>query len=307
MVKVLPSGEAGVIEVGASILVPVMLKLGYDTITATAVALCGTISGYIGAMANPFTVGIAQEIAGLPRFSEMGYRFVVFCIIAVIGPNLACDDAKVIDATDMLIMPGLCNAHLHSDENIFKGMTDNLPLELWMLYTYPTLKYGPFSERFIYLRTMLGAIEMLKSGVTLAQDDASEYPASTLPGIDAVMNAYLAPGMRADLVMLDTLTTAFTPLSDLINHLVYCENGSSIRTVMVNGRVVVEDGRVLTVDEKAILEELRTCLPDFWKRYEETRAWADKLFPYVDQVYQRAVRQDIGVNRWSGDQRLWTE
>ncbi len=67
------------------ILIPVMLKLGYDTITATAIALCGTISGYIGAMANPFTVGIAQEIAGLPRFSGMGYRFIVFCVITAVA------------------------------------------------------------------------------------------------------------------------------------------------------------------------------------------------------------------------------
>lgn len=67
------------------ILMPVMLRLGYDSITTAAVALCGTIAGYIGAMANPFTVGIAQEIAGLPRFSGMGYRFIVFLIITAIG------------------------------------------------------------------------------------------------------------------------------------------------------------------------------------------------------------------------------
>lgn len=67
------------------IIIPVMLKLGYDTVTATAVALGGTITGYIGAMTNPFTVGIAQEIAGLPRFSGIGYRFIVFLIITAIA------------------------------------------------------------------------------------------------------------------------------------------------------------------------------------------------------------------------------
>ena len=67
------------------ILIPVMLKLGYDTMTAAAIALCGTISGYIGAMTNPFTVGIAQEIAGLPRFSGIEYRFMVFLIITAIA------------------------------------------------------------------------------------------------------------------------------------------------------------------------------------------------------------------------------
>ena len=465
------------------------------------------------------------------------------------GPDLACENAEPIEAENMLIMPGLVNAHLHSDENIFKGMTDNMPLELWMLYTYPTLKYGPFSDRFIYLRTMLGAVEMIKNGVTLAQDDASEYPASTLHGIDAVMNAYkdlgmrasvttnladkkwegkipylnvtvppemlaqypdaptkeelyelleqmiakwhnpggllnvvLAPvapqritdefflgmhalsekydipmhthiletklqsitgplyyngdsiiehieklgvmsdkltiihsvwmsdndirimgdhhvsvihnpasnlklgsgimpfrklkeagvniglgtdgmssndnqsifeamklsallhkvthpdytkwpnakeiftaatqggatsarrightgyldkGMRADLVMLDMLTPAFIPLAEPLNHLVYCENGSSIRKVMVDGKIIVENGKILTVDEQALLAELRSMLPEFWERYRITKDWADKLFPHVDEIYQHAIVQDIGVNRWSGDQSEW--
>ena len=471
--------------------------------------------------------------------------------IAQMGPNISCEGAQEIDAAEKLIIPGLCNAHLHSDENIFKGKFDNLPLELWMLYTYPTLKYGPFSERFIYLRTMLGAMEMVKAGVTLAQDDASEYPCSTLPGIDAIMNAYrdigmrasvttnladkmwkdkipyipqivpeemldqysaapsceelyelaeemihrwhtpggmtnvvLAPvapqritdefflgmhrlsekynipmhthiletklqsmtgplyydgqsiiehihrlgvmsekltvihsvwmserdiqlmgdskvsvahnpvsnlklgsgimpfrklsdagvnialgtdgmssietqgifevmrmaallhkvthpdynkwpsakeiftcatqggarstlrhghvghldvGMRADLSILSTKTLAFTPMGDPLNHLVYAENGSSIEKVMIDGKVVVDNGKILTVDENALIEELESYLPEFWERYEHAKVWADKLFPYVDKIYQKSVVADIGLSRWSGDPKEWVE
>ena len=82
----------------APILLPVMLKLGYDTITAAAIALCGTISGYIGAMANPFTVGIAQEIAGLERFSGMGYRFVTFMIITAVAAIYVIRYARMVKA-----------------------------------------------------------------------------------------------------------------------------------------------------------------------------------------------------------------
>ena len=54
----------------------------------------------------------------------------------------------------------------------------------------------------------------------------------------------IEPGALADLTLLDMTTSAFTPLNDPAQHLVYCETGSSVRTVIVNGRVVVEDGKL---------------------------------------------------------------
>src|SRR5207237_8493105 len=59
----------------------------------------------------------------------------------------------------------------------------------------------------------------------------------------------LEPGKRADLVILDMRSAAFTPLNDVLNHLVYCENGSSIAAVMVNGEIVVEDRRLTRAGE----------------------------------------------------------
>ena len=40
------------------------------------------------------------------------------------------------------------------------------------------------------------------------------------------------------MLILDMRTSAFTPLNDIKNHLVYCENGSSIEKVIVNGEIV---------------------------------------------------------------------
>lgn len=104
----------------------------------------------------------------------------------------------VIDCTDRLITPGLVNSHLHSDENIFKGWYSSLPLELWMLYAYPLFGFERPSNRLIYLRTMLGAIEMLRSGVTTIQDDYMEQPFTTLEGHGAAIRAYVDLGLRAN-------------------------------------------------------------------------------------------------------------
>ena len=64
----------------------------------------------------------------------------------------------------------------------------------------------------------------------------------------------LAPGQLADLVLLRRDTAAFTPLNDVISQLVFCENGSSVDTVIVDGEVVVEGGRCTRIDEKEVLQ-----------------------------------------------------
>jgi 5-methylthioadenosine/S-adenosylhomocysteine deaminase len=119
--------------------------------------------------------------------------------IAEIGPALTpLEVGRVIDGRDRLVMPGLINGHLHSSEALFKGRYDNLPLELWMLYSYPILGGTPPGHRLIYLRSMLCAIESLKNGVTTVIDDVSEVGGQTLEQLGAVFAAYDDAGIRAN-------------------------------------------------------------------------------------------------------------
>ena len=64
----------------------------------------------------------------------------------------------------------------------------------------------------------------------------------------------LAPGKLADVTLLRRDTPAFTPLNDLMGQLVFCENGSSVDTVIVNGEIVVESGRLTRIDEQEVLD-----------------------------------------------------
>jgi uncharacterized ion transporter superfamily protein YfcC len=65
-------------------LVVLARRLGYDEITAGAIGLVGAGAGFSGAFLNPFTVGVAQDIAGLPVFSGLVFRLVVWAIITTI-------------------------------------------------------------------------------------------------------------------------------------------------------------------------------------------------------------------------------
>lgn len=59
-------------------------KLGYDSLVAGGVALVGASAGFSSAFMNPFTVGVAQGIVGLPLFSGIEFRFVVWLIFTTV-------------------------------------------------------------------------------------------------------------------------------------------------------------------------------------------------------------------------------
>jgi 5-methylthioadenosine/S-adenosylhomocysteine deaminase len=65
----------------------------------------------------------------------------------------------------------------------------------------------------------------------------------------------LEPGKKADVILVSMASARQTPLYDPISHLVYTTSGADVRTTIVNGRVLMRDRRVLTIDEAAVLRE----------------------------------------------------
>ena len=470
--------------------------------------------------------------------------------ITEVGEGIEAPSARVIDGRDRLVMPGLVNAHVHSWEALFKGRYENLPLELWMLYSYPIFGLEPLPDRLIYLRTMLVGMESLKNGVTCVLDDVLEMPGQSLDQLGLVFQAYeevgirancsghminkfftdtipyanellpkeivdqvraapppsteqylefakeaiarfhgragrlryaiapsgpqrctedllvaaeelsrehrttyhihiletkvqavtgrefygktlirymhdigalserttiahsvwvtdedielmaeagcsvshnpisnqkliagiapfrklwdagitialgtdgicsndtprifdvmriaallhkvttpdytqaptaseiiraatingarsafvhdetgsLEPGKKADLLVLDMRSFNFTPLNDLRKHVVYCENGTSIEKVIVDGEIVVDDGKLTRVDEEALLEELRGYMPEFLAQHAKVEELNRVFEPYFAEIHRRCCAQPIGINRYSGDEREW--
>ena len=65
----------------------------------------------------------------------------------------------------------------------------------------------------------------------------------------------LEPGKRADLVVVSTAAARMHPLYDPISHLVYVAKGADVSDVVIEGRPVLRDRRLLTLDEAAVLRE----------------------------------------------------
>ena len=118
-------------------------------------------------------------------------------ILAVRPTGLPVNEAEVIDGENLLVIPGLINAHTHSPENVLRGTSERIPLEPWLVMQFADMPN--FSREMIYLMTLAGAGEMLRSGTTAVLDHFVMFEAFNAEGIDAAMRAYDVSGMRAAL------------------------------------------------------------------------------------------------------------
>jgi 5-methylthioadenosine/S-adenosylhomocysteine deaminase len=118
-------------------------------------------------------------------------------VIVEIGNALESGTARVIDARGKLAMPGLINAHTHSNQALEKGMCDRYPLDAWMVlasYGGANAELGP---RDLYVSALVGAIEMIRTATTSVLDMPRIDLARFGEMSDAVMQAYADIGLRA--------------------------------------------------------------------------------------------------------------
>ena len=68
-----------------AVVIPLAKSLGYDEIVGVCMVYVAAHVGFAGAMLNPFTVGIAQEMSGLPLFSGIEYRTICWVVLMAIA------------------------------------------------------------------------------------------------------------------------------------------------------------------------------------------------------------------------------
>src|SRR5438477_4457320 len=114
--------------------------------------------------------------------------------IVAVGANIAHDDTQeIIDASDKLVIPGLINAHYHSHDTLCRGLFEELPLEFWLLYTLPM--GANRSKEELRARTLVGALESIRCGITCVQDMLGLIPLDD-ESTDVVIDAYREIGLR---------------------------------------------------------------------------------------------------------------
>jgi 5-methylthioadenosine/S-adenosylhomocysteine deaminase len=108
-----------------------------------------------------------------------------------------------------------------------------------------------------------GQKDVHRDGVIFPAEQALEM--ATLRGAEAILQAgelgSLEPGKRADLVLVDASAPSLVPLHEfsLVQQLVYCASKHDVATVVVDGRVVMQDRRFSHVDEARVVREVQAA------------------------------------------------
>jgi 5-methylthioadenosine/S-adenosylhomocysteine deaminase len=93
----------------------------------------------------------------------------------------------------------------------------------------------------------------------------------------------LERGWHADLVLLDLGAPHYIPLNDLASQIVFAEDGTGVESVMIGGRWVVRDRRLLTVDLEALKSRATEAVARLKAANAEAWTLAQKLHPHVAQ------------------------
>jgi 5-methylthioadenosine/S-adenosylhomocysteine deaminase len=116
-------------------------------------------------------------------------------MIERLGQNLPIDNGtELIDAAGKLVAPGFVNAHYHSHDVMAKGLFEEMPFDIWAVHSNPS-NYGPRSLEEVRLRTLIGAAESLRNGITTIQDFLTVVPQDEVV-VDTVLSAYEEAGIR---------------------------------------------------------------------------------------------------------------
>lgn len=112
----------------------------------------------------------------------------------------------------------------------------------------------------------------------------------------------IAPGYRADVALLRRPAVHLTPFTNAANLLAYAETGASVEMVMVDGRTVLSKGRLVNVDEQAILARLAAVAAEVNARNEHRRQAAERIWPHVNQICRELASEPFAL--WDRDPML---
>jgi 5-methylthioadenosine/S-adenosylhomocysteine deaminase len=133
---------------------------------------------------------------------------------------------------------------------------------------------------------------------------AEAFEAATIGGARALgmdrMIGRLETGYKADIVFLDLTSINYVPMNDPLLNVVFCEDGTGIDRVMVNGRMLVEDGKVIGVDMPRLAGEANAAVAHLNEVNASARDFVQALEPVVADYCVGLASQPYHVQRWCG-------
>jgi 5-methylthioadenosine/S-adenosylhomocysteine deaminase len=186
--------------------------------------------------------------------------------IGFFGPRTVINHGVWVDAADMKVLRGHQVAVSHNPESNMKLASGIAPVPEYLAngVTVGLGTDGAASNNDLDMFEAMrfaALLHKVKTGDPRALPASAALDMATIHGARALglekQIGSLEAGKRADLVIVSTAKARLTPMYDPVSHLVYAVHGGDVRTVMVNGRVLMRDRKMLTLDEPAVLAEAR--------------------------------------------------
>ena len=121
-------------------------------------------------------------------------------------------------------------------------------------------------------------------------------------GLEGKLGA-IKPGYKADMVLIDLNDTAYLPYNSAARQLVYTEAGRGVESVIIGGRMVMRERRVMTIDEEALRREVEGLMRHFIADYDAVVASRARALPYLRAAHRRMWEPDLGMQRFVGRTR----
>lgn len=157
-------------------ILPLMLKLGFDKVTAAGTVLVATISGFTVALTSPPNLGVSQTVSQLPLYSGMGYRIVILAVILLVGILFVVRYAKKVRSNPELSVTygDLDHNPAMMDTNGTKATTRQKLASLIVLIAFGVLLWGLFEHGWYFrelsgLYIITGIIVGLVAGLGVSQ------------------------------------------------------------------------------------------------------------------------------------------
>lgn len=105
-------------------------------------------------------------------------------------------------------------------------------------------------------------------------------------------------------MFLDAGHINWIPLNNLVNQLVHTEDGSAVNKVMVGGRLVVDDGEILTVDRRALRRRAEAAAERLAQLNAPARELAERLEPIVGTFCRGIAASPHPIHHYGGTREL---
>ncbi len=107
-------------------------------------------------------------------------------------------------------------------------------------------------------------------------------------------------GYKADMVFLDLDNINFVPFNDPTNQIVHCEDSSAVASVMIGGRMVLDEGRFTTFDYAKLRADAEAAVERLRGANAGERELSEALEDHVGRFCVGLARQPYPVQRGLG-------